>query len=199
MKCYRYQILLIAVAGLMGASVLATSKSLVVEHCGDHLQVSAPQLHFLEGKAVEALHNGSTVTYVISLAVVAEQTVKPTLLLQERFLVSFDLWEEKYSVVQAGPGGRAASRLTAVMTEAWCLENMPIPLRAVPERQSFMIRLECSIDESENESGKKGNSSLTLAGLIDIFSLKREAEPLKWEADSGPLRLDDLKRIDQTQ
>ena len=85
MKCYRYQILLIAVAGLMGASVLATSKSLVVEHCGDHLQVSAPQLHFLEGKAVEALHNGSTVTYVISLAVVAEQTVKPTLLLQERF------------------------------------------------------------------------------------------------------------------
>ena len=199
MRCYRYRILLIAIVGIIGAKLLAQTKSLIVEHYGDHLQVAAPQKHFIEGQALEKLHNGSTVTFVLSLAVIADKSKTPTLLLQEHFLISFDLWEEKYSVVQTGPDGRTASRLTAEMTEAWCLENMPIPLQTVPEQQSFMIRLECSIDESENESGKKGNSNLTLAGLIDIFSLKREAEPLKWEAAAGPLHLDDLKRIDQTQ
>ena len=89
--------------------------------------------------------------------------------------------------------GRAASRLTAAMAEAWCLENMPIPLQSVPERQSFMIRLECSIEDNENGNGEQSNSSLTLARLIDVFSRKRKAEPPKWEAVSGLLRLDDLK------
>ncbi len=195
MRCYR--ILLIAAIGILAANLLAESKSLLVEHCGDHLSVSAPQMHFLEGKAQEKLHNGSTVTYVFSLAVSKEHAVKPYLLLERRFLVSYDLWEEKYSVVQADAGGRAASRLTAAMTEAWCLGNMAIPLQAVPERQSFMIRLECSIEENENGSGEKSSSGLTLTALIDIFSRKRKAEPLEWKAASGPLRLDDLKRIDE--
>ena len=199
MRCYRYRILLIAVAGILSAAVPAKSGSLTVVHRGDHLRVSAPQMHFLEGKPLEALHNGSTVTYILSLTVVAEQAAEPTFLLQERFLFSFDLWEEKYSVVQAGPGGRSASRLTAPMAEAWCLESMPIPLRAVPERQSFMVRLECHIEENEKESGGEGDSRLTLAALIDIFSRKREAEPLKWEESSGSLRLEDLRPINQTQ
>ena len=199
MKCCRYRILLIAVAAILGANVPAKSKSLIVEHRGDHLQVSAPQMHFLEGKALEKLHNGSTVTYILTLAVVAEQKAKPIFLMEERFLVSYDLWEEKYSVVQAGAGGRTASRLTVTMAEAWCLENMQIPLRAVPEQQSFMVRLQCSIEENEMGNGGNKKSGLTLAALIDIFSLKREAEPLKWEADAGPLRLNDLKSTDKTK
>jgi hypothetical protein len=199
MKCFRSRILLIVVVGILGASLPAKSEFLIVERHGDHLEVSAPQIHFLEGKALETLHNGSTVTYDISLAVVAERAEKPALLLRERFLVSFDLWEEKYSVVQAGPDGRAASRLTAAMAEAWCLENMPIPLRAVPERQSFVVRLECHIKEEEKGSGGKNNSGLTLATLIEIFSRKRETEPPNWQATSELLRLDDLRSIKQAQ
>lgn len=199
MKCLRTRILLMAIVGILGVNMPAESKSLIVEYRGDHLQVSAPQMHFIEGKALETLHNGSTVTYVLSLTVAAERAAKPALLVRERFLVSFDLWEEKYSVVQAGPGGRAASRLTAAMAEAWCLENMPIPLRTVPERQSFVVRLECLIEEDEKGSGGENNSGLTLASLIDIFSRKRETEPSKWEAASESLRLEDLKRIKQIQ
>lgn len=193
MRSYRYRILLIAVAGILSANLLAKPKPMVVEHCGDHLCVNAPQVHFIEGKAVEKLRNGSTVTYVLSLVVSKVKNPTPVFLKEERFLVSYDLWEEKYSVMQTGPGGRTASRLTAAMAEAWCLENMPIPLQAIPERQSFMVRLECSIEENENGSVEKSNSGLTLAALIDIFSRKRETVPLKWEAAAGPLRLDDLK------
>ena len=130
----RRLILLIAVAGMLSANAQEKSGSLVVENFGDHLRVSAPQMHFLDGKALEMLHNGSTVTYILTLTVAAEQAAKPAFRLQEQFLLSFDLWEEKYSVVQTGPEGRAASRLTPEMAEAWCLENMPIPLQAVPGR-----------------------------------------------------------------
>ena len=132
MRCYRNCVLLIALAGILSANALAKSGSLVIENCGDHLKVRAPQMHFLEGEALEMLHNGATVTYILTLTVAAEQAAKPEFLLREQFLISFDLWEEKYSVVKTGPDGRSASRLTAVLAETWCLENMPIPLQAVP-------------------------------------------------------------------
>lgn len=197
MRPCRYRILLIAVAGILSANILAKPGSLVIENCGDHLRVSAPQMHFLEGKSLEMLHNGSTVTYILTLTVAADQAAKPDFLLQEEFLISFDLWEEKYSVVQTGPDGRSASRLTPVMAEAWCLENMPIPLGAVPERQSFVVRLECSAKGDKTSKSVPFRFDLTLARLIDIFSRKSETEPPKWEAAAGPLHLEDLKRINK--
>jgi len=197
MRCRR--ILLLAIACILGALALAQSQPLIVERHGDYLHVAAPQLHFISGKALERLHNGSSVIYVLTLRAVMEHAGKPAFEIRERFVVSYDLWEEKYSVVQTGPDGRATSRLTAVMAEAWCLENMPMPVRAVPEGQPFMIRLECSIDESEEASGDKSDSGLTLAGLIDVFSRKRSEAPLRWNAAAGPMRLGDLKNIKQAR
>jgi hypothetical protein len=182
---------LLAFAGILGAGALAQSPSLIVERRGDYLYVAAPQTHFLEGRALEKLHNGSTITYVITLTAASKHGRTPAFSLKGRFVVSFDLWEEKYSVVQAGED-RTVSRLTAAGAEAWCLENMPIPLRAVPAQQPFMVRLECLVDESDDDNGKNG-SRLTLAGIIDIFSRKGAEKPLRWEAAAGPLRLSDLK------
>ena len=187
------RILLALIVCICGSLALSQSRSLLVERRGEQLYFSAPQLHFLEGKAIEKLQNGSTVAYVLALSVIAENSKKSVFTLRDRFVVSFDLWEEKYSVVQGRPDGRSASRLTATMAEAWCLESLPVPVRAVPEHQQFMIKLECSIDESETESGDKINSTLTLAGLIDIFSRKSGEPPLRWEASAGPLRLGDVK------
>lgn len=177
--------ILLCIAGL------AQSSSILLERHGDRLDVTAPQLHFLSGKAVEKLQNGSTVTYVLTLTVSPENSKKQSFRLYEKFTVSYDLWEEKYSVVKV-TGGRAASRLTAVMAEAWCLENMPIPIRSIPERQPFMIKLECSIEEKgEKENGE--TFSLTLPRLVEIFSRKKQEAPQWWEISAGPFRLEELK------
>ena len=109
--------------------------------------------------------------------------------------MSFDLWEEKFSVVKAGPGGRSASRLSAAMAEAWCLENLPLPVRVVPAQEPFVIRWECRIGENEEESVGDTRPALTLAGLIDVFSRKKSEVPPKWEATAGPLRLQDVKTV----
>jgi hypothetical protein len=180
---------------ILSSMALSQSRSLVVERKGEELYVSAPQLHFLRGKALEMLHNGSTVTYIITLTAASEHSRKPDCMFRERFMVSYDLWEEKYSVVQGGAEGRSASRLSAAAAEAWCLENVPVPVRAVPEQRPFVIKLECSVDESETGNGDNANSALTLSGLIDIFSRKGSQAPLRWESSSEPLRLSDLKSI----
>ncbi len=189
----------LAIACILGAVALAQSVSLTVERHGDYLHVAAPQLHFLSGKALEKLHNGASVAYVITLAAIAEHSHTPAFQLQARFAISFDLWEEKYSVVQTGPNGRAASRLTAPMAEAWCLENMPLPVQAVPALEPFVIRLECSIDEVAAGDGSKSSSMTTLARLIDVFSRRSSEKPLRWEAATGPLRLADLKSVKQAR
>jgi len=197
MRYFRIQIL--SIIGILGAMALAQSQSLMVERRGDQLQIAAPRLHFLTGKALDKLHNGSTVNYVLALTVSEESGRSPVFFVKERFVVSFDLWEEKYSIVQKGSEGRAISHLSATMAEAWFLENVPIPVRAVPEKKPFVIKLECAINEIEEESEGKSDSGLTLAGLIEVFSRKKREEPLHWEASVGPLRLSELKNAGQIQ
>jgi hypothetical protein len=180
-------VIVLAVAGL-----LAQSPALNVERHGDSLHVLAPQLHFLAGKALDRLHDGSAVNYVVTLRVATKQNGKKEFLLQERFSVSYDLWEEKYSVMQSRPDGRSASRLTAAMVETWLLDAMPIPIRSIPEQQPFLISLECYADKSEIGNGDKNRPGLSLAGLIDVFSRKDNEKPLYWEAATRQLRLSDL-------
>jgi hypothetical protein len=197
MRDSRIQILI--VIGILSALALAQPQSIVVERRDDQLQIVAPRLHFITGQALEKLHNGSTVNYDLALTVSVEDAGSPAFFIKEQFVVSFDLWEEKYSVLQKGSEGRAISHLTAAMTEAWFLENMPIPVRSVPEKKSFVIKLVCSINEIEEDSGSKSDSGLTLAGLIEVFSRKKREAPLHWEASSGLLRLSELKNAKQNQ
>jgi len=135
MSSYRYFILMIYVAGIICPRVQAQSQSLIVERHGSHLRVAALQLHFLEGKPLEQLHNGASVIYAFELTLTADQKSTPVTCLHERFILSFDLWEEKFSVVQAGPSGRSGSHLTAAMAETWCLDNLLMPIPALtPEK-----------------------------------------------------------------
>jgi hypothetical protein len=189
MKKNRCQTSLLTLCVLLCVGGLAQSTSIVLERHGDHLSVAAPQLHFISGKALERLHNGSTITYMLTLTVIPEHYKKQTI--QTKFAVSYDLWEENYSVSRVSDG-LAASRLKAAMAEAWCLENMIIPIRSVPERQSFMVRLECIVQEDEEKENSDPSSPI-FADLVDIFSRKKQEAPQWWEVSAGPFRLEEFK------
>lgn len=193
MKNPRCSFLVLAAAIFLGFSVTAQPHLLTAERHGDHVRVSAPQLHFLSGKALARLHDGSAVDFTVTLTAAAAHDKRPAITVQDRFTVSFDLWEEKYSVVQQRQDGRSASRLTAVLTEAWILDGLPLPVQALPDRQPFIIRLECSMDPGDAGNGRINGPGLTLAGLIDVFSRKENDKPLRWEASTGLLRLSALK------
>jgi len=180
--------LALAVCGHLGAqSVLLT-----LERDGDRLRLSAPSFHFLTGKPLERLHDGGSVTYVLSVTLEAEGGEPGRVRLTRKVVFSYDLWEEKFSVVQADAPGRSASRLTADAAEAWCLDLLALPVGATPAAKTFVVKLECSLTDEDAHPGE-APSGATLTALIDVFSRKARTAPPRWEAVSGPLRLADLK------
>ncbi len=193
MRYGRHLILLILLAEATNARLAAQSTSLLVEREGATLHVSASRLPLLEGKPLEQLHNGASITYVFELTLTPELESEPAVRLKERFVFSFDLWEEKFSVVQPDPPGRSASQLSAAAAIAWCLDNMQVSAKSLTPDKTFVIRLECWVAADNSDGGSQNKSSLTLAGLVDVFSRKGRNPPPRWLAVAGPLRLSDLK------
>lgn len=191
MRNIRHLLMILAVVGWFGYVLQAQSEPLAVERQGNSLRFSAPRMHFLEGKPLDQLHNGAALTYVFDLSLIPAQQIDSSSALRKKFIVSFDLWEERFAVVEEGTPGRSVSHLTQKAAEAWCLDNLSLPVAALPSEKSFMVKLECWIEQ--NRTGTDSEGGLTLASLIDIFSRKGHSAPPHWRAVSGPLRLSDLK------
>jgi len=169
----------------------AQSAPLTVERDGDRLRLSAPQFRFLTGPPLERLHDGRSVTYVLSVSLQVRGGERHGSRLTREVIVSYDLWEERFSVVQAGDPKVAASHLTAAAAEAWSLDLLALPTRDVPADKTFVVKLDGSVRE-EGALSADTPSAATFAGLIDLLSRKTRAAPPHWEAASPPLRLADL-------
>src|SRR5579872_988810 len=108
---------------LLGARA---EEPLAVTFDGDNLHVAAPGLHFLTGKPLSRLKDAATVAFVSRITLFSDDhgTIfrRPV---QERLIVSYDLWEEKFTVTIRGTDyTRSTPRLlTLQQTESWCIEN----------------------------------------------------------------------------
>src|SRR5258707_12834051 len=100
---------------------LRAADSLNVRYDGDTIRVAPSNFHFLAGKPLERLKDGSSVAYVAQLDLLNEARIS---LVQHRsrFVVSYALWEEKFSVTQLGRTSRTVDGLSALATENWCFE-----------------------------------------------------------------------------
>jgi len=162
-----------------------------VERDGDLLRLRAPQLNFLAGAPLARLHDGRSVTYVFSASIRSHRGGQRVHGLTRQVTFSYDLWEERFSVVQRDDPKVAASHLTTAAAEAWCVDLLALPVRAAPADRTFVVELACSLRE-ENAPAADAPSAATFTGLIDFFSRKEPSAPLRWEAASVPLRLADL-------
>src|SRR5437016_5802794 len=85
--------------------------SLNVRYDGDTIHVAPTSLHFLTGKPLERLKDGAAVAYVAQLDLLTEahETWRGQ---KARFVVSCDLWEDKFSVTQLGKTARSVDGLS---------------------------------------------------------------------------------------
>ncbi len=162
-----------------------------VERDGRLLRLRAPQLNFLAGAPLARLHDGRSVTYIFSASIQIHRGGPRVHGLTRQVVFSYDLWEERFSVVQRDDPKVAASHLTTAAAEAWCVDLLALPVPAVPADKAFVVKLECSLRE-EHAPIAEAPSAATLTGLIDLFSRKEPSAPPRWEASSLPLRLADL-------
>jgi hypothetical protein len=176
----------------LAAHVSSEAGRLTVERRGDRLRLSAPGRHFLEGAPLEQLRNGASVTFAFSVTVTSDRSNVAQVRVDESFSVSYDLWEERFSVTRSRQAARSASNLSAADIEAWCLDALSVPVSAVPPDKTFVIQLDCLVPDAATDRDD-APSGLTLAGLLDILSRRSRAAWPGWSARSGPLRLADLK------
>jgi hypothetical protein len=171
------------------------AETLRVRIDGDRLRVSATQLQLLAGRPLERLHNGRTVTYVLELVIRSERAGHALTRAAERFNFSYDLWEEKFSVARLASPARSAANLSAAAAESWCVDNLAIAVKDIPADRPFWVSLEYATEEPR-DTAKTDTATLTLGGLIDIFSRRTRDDPQVRGSvpDAGPFRLQDLMK-----
>jgi hypothetical protein len=184
-------VILIALYTFCGSLVWAQNLKVRVE--GDRLRVSATQLRLITGRPLERLHNGATVPYVLQLSARTERAGRVLTKVLERFTLSYDLWEEKFTVTRLGTPARSASNLTAAAAEAWCLDNLFLPIETLAPDRPFWVELEFETEELR-DPGKSDDSPFTLSSLIDVFSRRgRDDQQIHGVVEVGPLRIQDLR------
>jgi hypothetical protein len=168
--------------------------SLGVRLDGDDLRVAAPQFHFLTGKPLEKLKDGASVVFLAQLSLSTEVNTPAIKRAVDRFIVSYDLWEEKFSVTQTGVERGAASHLSSTAAEAWCLDHLALGIGGIAPEKPFWLRLEMRAEDARDQAAVVGDSGINLTRLIEVFSNPARAQQFRSEALAGPVRLMDLKR-----
>jgi hypothetical protein len=164
---------------------------------GDSIFISAPNLHFVTGKSLERLKDGAPVMFLSQVTLSTDPGYRTTFRrLPERFVVSYDLWEERFTVTRLSGLPRSISHLTAAAAESWCLESMAVSAAGLEPQRQFWLRFELRAADPKEEAAVVGEPGINITRMIEIFSRRARSEQPGWTLDAGPLRLAELRRAE---
>lgn len=159
---------------------------------GDALQVTAPGFGFIEGQVLDRLRDGRSVRLELELMALAREGGPAVAERRQIFDVSFDLWEERFAVTRVGTPVRSVSHLTSRAAEAWCIENLAVPLRELGRLgrdAPLWIRLAYRVHTPVADPRPERGAVSTLERLIDLLGRRRDAGDLGKSMEAGPFRL----------
>ena len=171
--------------------MIALAQSVTVARAGNALVVRAPGLGFIKGQPLGWLKDGRSVRVDLELDVLPGPGGTPAAQGRQTFVLSYDLWEERFAVTMAGSPPRANAYLTAAAAEAWCFEQLAIPLSALGRlgrELPFWVRLGYRVLDAETAAVDNGGD-FSLRGLVDALSRRRRNDPLTESIEAGPFRL----------
>jgi len=183
---------LLLLAALPG---LAQEVPVQVQLAGERLQVTAPSLHFVSGKALEQLRNGNTVAFDVQVSVLADSRQTVLRRAFERFVLSYDVWEERFSVARMRTGRSSIAHLSARSAESWCLDKFSLLTTGLPPDRQLWVRIDVRAQEGRSRQEPETEDGLSLATLIDLFSRPgRPKGDVQWRAESAPFQIASLRR-----
>ncbi len=178
---------------------LNTSSELLVHVDGDYLHISAPRLNFLTGKTLEHLKDGASVAFIGQLSVTSTpNAIIPDARSVARFAVSYDIWDERFSVTKIGQqpdSRRSVSHLSVQAAQNWCLDNLTIDRSLIPPDKLIYVRLDLRIEDPRDQLGIVGEPGINITRLIEIFSRPARSAQQPWLLRNGPFRLADLRKV----
>ncbi len=128
---------------------------------------------FVEGKQLERLKNGQSVAYDFSLQLLEGPRLAGRSL--ERFVVSYDLWEENFSVVQLPMAGLRTPKATATRLKLealgpWCLSRVKVPWRGEDRGKAMSLLLEVRSQGAKIPNPLRPEGGIDLTTMVEIFS-----------------------------
>lgn len=169
-----------------------SGEDLVPRYRDGGLQVSDRRLHFIAGKTLERLRNGMSVPFDFQLTISAGTRNNALARAFERFVVSYDVWEEKFWVVRARDR-RSSQRLSATQAESWCLDNLSVSDPGIRNGENLWARLEVRTADTRDQIAASADG-ISLTTLIEIFSRPVRAQQQRWAVETGPFRISELKQ-----
>ena len=173
-------------------TMIALAQSVSIARAGNAVAVRAPGFNFIKGKPLDRLKDGRAVRVDLELDVLPGPGGTAAAQGRQTYLLSYDLWEERFAVTLAGPPPRSIAYLTSVAAEAWCLEQLTVPVTALGRlgREAFWIRLGYRVLDADTAPADNGAGDFTLRGMIEALSpRKRNNDPLTHSVEAGPFRL----------
>jgi hypothetical protein len=177
-------------AVLVSAALPSPAQVLTVDTVGDALKIRAPTFSFLNGDPLARLKDGRSVRVELSAMVLPGPGKSPAATTRRMFAVSYDLWEERFAVTAVDARSQSVSHLALAAAEAWCVEQLTIPLSALGalgRDLPFWIRLEYNILDGDGTS-ETTDPGYTLQGLIDLLSRRRKTDSSSHALEAGPFR-----------
>ena len=165
------------------------AQSVTVDAVGDALKIRAPGFSFLKGDPLALLKEGRSVRVELGGLVLPAPGKLPAAAARRVFALSYDLWEERFAVTTVEARSQSVSHLALAAAEAWCVEQLTIPLTALGALgdQPFWIRLEYRILDGDG-APDQSDSGYTLQALIDALSRRRKTEASPHALEAGPFR-----------
>jgi hypothetical protein len=125
----------------------------------------------------------------LGLSVLEKAGAAPAAQRRQAFVLSYDLWEERFAVTLPDVPSRAISHLSSRAAEAWCVQQLAVPVSALGAlgKLPFWVRLEYTV--LNGSSAATDDDGFTLRGLIDLLSQRRKAGDVSHAIEAGPFRV----------
>ena len=181
-------LVVLAAVSLARLSAQTLSATLVT----DALHVRAPDFRFLQGDVLMRLHDGRAERIDVRLDILARRDGPAAASAEQGFNVSFDLWEERFAVTRIGQPPRSVTHLTSTAAEAWCLDNVTVPVAALGAARAAPVWVRLTLRVHDDDPPPESDvevMSLSMRRLIDALSLRRKPENPPRILEGGPFRL----------
>jgi len=166
--------------------------SLNVRYDGDTIRVAPPSVHFLADKPLARLRDGAAVAFVAQLDLLNDARI-PVRQEKARYVVSYALWEEKFSVTKLGREQRSVDGLSSSAAEAWCFEGLALSTLGVPTDRYFWLRFDMRTGGPRDLEGDS-TPGISFKELIQLLGQRKSVES-HWGPIETRVRLADLPRL----
>jgi len=185
-------------AFISGLAFALAAEDLILSTQDNRLEFAAPRLHFLVGKPLERLRNAAEVSFAFHITLFSGNQTHKLKETASRFVVSYDLFEETFSVTKLVTPRRTARHLTNISAEAWCLREMSMDVSGVGVKEPLWARLEIRAEDTKDGGlpfgrGNITDSGISLTSLIDIFNRPPAVTQAHFNVETGPVTLDELR------